>query len=164
MVSPAIGEIQVKRFAIVTGAGRGIGEATARVLARDGLTVALADLNLSAACRVAETLSGDGHGAFQVDVADERSVEELFDVVESKLGVVAVLACVAGGPFLTPGRRLSIVETTTENWIRLLGGRHRDNRRLHHYACREAIAPWGGYRVAHFFEPFERTQCRSHLG
>ena len=29
-----------------------------------------------------------------------------------------MLACVAGGPFLTPGFRPSIVETTTENWIR----------------------------------------------
>ncbi len=29
-----------------------------------------------------------------------------------------MLACVAGGPFLTPGRRPSIVDTTTENWVR----------------------------------------------
>ena len=108
----------MKRVAIVTGASRGIGEATARALARDGLTVALADLNVVGARRVAETLPGDGHRAFHVDVVDERSVEELYDAVESKIGVVAVLACVAGGPFLTPGRRPSIVETTTENWIR----------------------------------------------
>jgi NAD(P)-dependent dehydrogenase (short-subunit alcohol dehydrogenase family) len=108
----------MKRVAIVTGASRGIGEATARALARDGLTVALADLNVVGAQRVTKTLPGDGHGAFHVDVVDERSVEELYDAVESKIGVVAVLACVAGGPFLTPGRRPSIVETTTENWIR----------------------------------------------
>jgi NAD(P)-dependent dehydrogenase (short-subunit alcohol dehydrogenase family) len=108
----------VRRVAIVTGASRGIGEATARALARDGLAVALADLNVAGAQRVADALPGDGHRAFQVDVVDERSVEELYDAVESKLGIVAVLACVAGGPFLTPGRRPSIVETTTENWIR----------------------------------------------
>jgi NAD(P)-dependent dehydrogenase (short-subunit alcohol dehydrogenase family) len=105
----------MKRVAIVTGASRGIGEATAHALARDGLTVALADLNVVGAQRVAETLPGDGHRAFHVDVVDERSVEELYDAVESKIGVVAVLACVAGGPFLTPGRRPSIVETTTES-------------------------------------------------
>ena len=108
----------VKRVAIVTGAGRGIGEATARMLARDGHTIALADLNLAEARRAAGTLPGDGHAAFQVDVVDERSVEELFDAVEARLGPVAVLACVAGGPFLTPGRRPSIVETTIDNWIR----------------------------------------------
>lgn len=108
----------MKRVAIVTGAGRGIGEATARALARDGFTVALADLNLAGARAVAATLPHDGHAAFAVNVVDERSVEALFDEVETKLGTVAVLACVAGGPFLAPGVRPSIVETTTENWIR----------------------------------------------
>lgn len=108
----------MKRVAIVTGAGRGIGEATARALARDGFTVALADLNLAGARAVAAALPNDGHAAFAVDVVDERSVEALFDEVETKLGTVAVLACVAGGPFLAPGVRPSIVETTTENWIR----------------------------------------------
>jgi 3-oxoacyl-[acyl-carrier protein] reductase len=108
----------VNRIAIVTGAGRGIGEATTRALARDGHTIALADLDLAGARRVAATLPGVGHDVFQVDVTDEASVEALFDAVEAKLGAVAVLACVAGGPFLTPGRRPSILETTTENWIR----------------------------------------------
>ena len=107
----------MKRVAIVTGAARGIGEATARALARDGLAVAVADLDIGGARRVADAL-GNGHGAFQVDVVEEHSVEQLFADVESELGAVVVLACVAGGPFLTPGRRPSIVETTTENWVR----------------------------------------------
>ncbi len=108
----------MKRIAVVTGAGGGIGGATASALARDGFVVALADLNLDAATRAISALPGEGHAAFQVDVADERSVEELFRAVESTLGSVAVLACVAGGPFLTPGQRPSIVATTTEDWIR----------------------------------------------
>jgi NAD(P)-dependent dehydrogenase (short-subunit alcohol dehydrogenase family) len=112
------GGIFVSRVAVVTGAGRGIGEATAQALARDGHTVALADLNLAEARRAAGTLAGAGHRAFEVDVVDERSVEALFDAAEAQLGPVAVLACVAGGPFLTPGRRPSIIETTTENWVR----------------------------------------------
>ena len=66
----------MKRVAIVTGAARGIGEATARALARDGFAVAVADLDIGGARRVAETLAGDGHGAFQVNVVEERSVEE----------------------------------------------------------------------------------------
>jgi NAD(P)-dependent dehydrogenase (short-subunit alcohol dehydrogenase family) len=108
----------VKRVAIVTGAGRGIGEATAHALARDGHAVALADLNVAEARRVSSSLAGDGHEAFAVDVVDEHAVEALFDAVETRLGPVAVLACVAGGPFLTSGRRPSIVETTADNWIR----------------------------------------------
>lgn len=107
----------MKRVAIVTGAARGIGEATARALARDGLSVAVADRDIGGARRVADAL-GNGHSAFQVDVVDERSVEQLFADVESALGPVAVLACVAGGPFLTPGRRPRIIDTTTENWVR----------------------------------------------
>jgi len=107
----------VNRVAIVTGGGSGIGEATARALARDGHTVAAADINLAGARRVAESLSGAGH-AFHVDVTEERSVEALFDEVEAKLGPVTVLACVAGAAFLTPGKRPSIVNMTTENWIR----------------------------------------------
>ncbi len=108
----------MSRIAVVTGAGRGIGEATAQALARDGATLALADLNVAEARRAAAALAGAGHMAFDVDVVDERSVEALFDAVEAQLGPVAVLACVAGGPFLTPGRRPSIIETTTENWVR----------------------------------------------
>ena len=65
----------MKRVALITGAGRGIGEATAQALARDGHAVALADLNIVEARRAARTLSGDGHEAFEVDVVDERSVE-----------------------------------------------------------------------------------------
>src|SRR3984957_5252008 len=108
----------MKRIAIVTGAARGIGEATARALARDGHTIALADINVADARRTAAELAGEGHAAFAVDVVDETSVEGLFDAVEAQLGPVAVLACVAGGPFLTPGRRPSFVETSAENWIR----------------------------------------------
>ncbi|HML07597.1 MAG TPA: SDR family NAD(P)-dependent oxidoreductase [Xanthobacteraceae bacterium] len=105
-------------MAIVTGGGSGIGEATARALARDGHAVAAADINFGGAERVAGSLPGNGHAAFHVDVTEERSVEKLFDEVEQKLGPVAVLACVAGAVFMTPGKRPSIVNMTTENWIR----------------------------------------------
>jgi NAD(P)-dependent dehydrogenase (short-subunit alcohol dehydrogenase family) len=108
----------VNRVAIVTGGGSGIGAATAQALARDGHAVAVADINLAGAERVAAALPGGGHRAFAVDVTEERSVEALFDEVEAKLGPVAVLACVAGAVFMTPGRKPSIVGMTTENWIK----------------------------------------------
>ena len=106
------------RVAIVSGAGSGIGEATARALARDSHSVAVADINLAGAQRVAQSLPGSGHIAVHTDVTEERSVEALFDEVERKLGPVAVLACVAGAVFMTPGQKPTIVNMTTENWIK----------------------------------------------
>jgi 3-oxoacyl-[acyl-carrier protein] reductase len=108
----------VSRVAIVTGGGSGIGEATARALARDGHSVAVADINVAAAQRVAQSLPGSGHIAVHTDVTEERSVEALFDETEKKLGPVATLACVAGAVFMTPGHKPSIVNMTTENWIK----------------------------------------------
>src|SRR2546430_965023 len=46
------------KVAIVTGAGSGIGEATARVMAREGASVVVADINRSSAERVARDLAG----------------------------------------------------------------------------------------------------------
>jgi 3-oxoacyl-[acyl-carrier protein] reductase len=106
------------RVAIVTGGGSGIGEATARALARDGHSVAVADINLAGAERVAQSLPGSGHIAVHTDVTEERAVEALFDEVETKLGAVAVLACVAGAVFMTPGHKPTIVSMTAENWIK----------------------------------------------
>ncbi|MGA3138738.1 MAG: SDR family NAD(P)-dependent oxidoreductase [Xanthobacteraceae bacterium] len=108
----------MSRVAIVTGGGSGIGEATARALARDGHSVAVADINVAAAQRVAQSLPGSGHIAVHTDVTEERSVEALFDETEKKLGPVATLACVAGAVFMTPGHKPSIVNMTTENWIK----------------------------------------------
>jgi NAD(P)-dependent dehydrogenase (short-subunit alcohol dehydrogenase family) len=108
----------VSRVAIVTGGGSGIGEATARALARAGHSVAVADINLAAAQRVAQSLPGSSHIALHTDVTEERSVEALFDETEKKLGPVATLACVAGAVFMTPGQKPSIVNMTTENWIK----------------------------------------------
>jgi meso-butanediol dehydrogenase/(S,S)-butanediol dehydrogenase/diacetyl reductase len=60
------------KVAIVTGGGSGIGEATARLMAREGASVVVADINETEAARVADEL--EGAVALVVDVSDEASV------------------------------------------------------------------------------------------
>jgi len=59
------------KVAIITGAGSGIGEATARLMANEGASVVVADINGSAAERVAADLTR-AVGA-EIDVSDESS-------------------------------------------------------------------------------------------
>ncbi|MDP3857115.1 MAG: SDR family NAD(P)-dependent oxidoreductase [Stagnimonas sp.] len=66
------------RLAFITGAGSGIGAATARLLARRGASLALADIDEAAAHTVAGEIAQEGGRAiaFRVDVGDPRSVED----------------------------------------------------------------------------------------
>ena len=67
------------KVAIVTGAGSGIGRATARVLAAEGASVTVADIAGDAATTVADELTASGHSARAqtVDVADPAAVEAM---------------------------------------------------------------------------------------
>jgi 3-oxoacyl-[acyl-carrier protein] reductase len=71
--------------AIVTGSARGLGEAIARRLHADGYRVALADIDLDGAERVAREL-GDGALAVSHDIRDLASWERLLGEVRKKLG------------------------------------------------------------------------------
>ncbi|WP_030897842.1 SDR family NAD(P)-dependent oxidoreductase [Streptomyces sp. NRRL F-5126] len=64
------------KVALVTGAGSGIGRATAIEFARAGAAVAVLDIDESTAAETAETISQDGGQALavHVDIADEDSV------------------------------------------------------------------------------------------
>ncbi|MGZ4539166.1 MAG: 3-oxoacyl-ACP reductase FabG [Blastococcus sp.] len=92
------GTTGASRVAIVTGAARGIGAATALKLAQDGFAVAVLDLEESAAKGTVETIEAAGGRALAVgaDVSDSEQVEAAVTRVATELGAPTVLVNNAG--------------------------------------------------------------------
>src|SRR6185295_674480 len=86
------------RTAIVTGAGSGLGRATAIRLAAEGAGVACLDVALDAAQQTMATI-GASHGnaqAYQVDVSEPDSVRAAVGAAATDLGRPSVLVNCAG--------------------------------------------------------------------
>jgi NAD(P)-dependent dehydrogenase (short-subunit alcohol dehydrogenase family) len=77
------------KVAVVTGSGSGIGEATARLMVREGAAVVVADINGTEAERVARELGGAV--PFEVDVSDEASVAKMIETAVEQFGGLDVL-------------------------------------------------------------------------
>src|SRR6516225_352021 len=105
------------RVAVVTGASRGIGAATATAAAAAGAHVVLAARDGAALGRVAGRIRDAGGQALAVptDVSDEAAVERLFASVE-RAGPLGALVCAAG--VLTPA---PFAGTTSALWHETLG-------------------------------------------
>jgi 3-oxoacyl-[acyl-carrier protein] reductase len=88
----------MSRVAIVTGAARGIGAATALRLSADGTAVAVLDLDESACADVVARIQSQGGTAVALgcDVADEAQVDAVIDKVAAELGSVDILVNNAG--------------------------------------------------------------------
>jgi NAD(P)-dependent dehydrogenase (short-subunit alcohol dehydrogenase family) len=86
--------------AIVTGAGSGLGAATATMLAQAGAKVALLDINLEGARAVAEKCGGL---AIKCDVADADGAAKALDEAKAKHGAARVLVNCAG---IGPAKRI----------------------------------------------------------
>jgi len=81
------------RVALVTGGGRGIGAATARLFAAEGARVAVSDLDEAPAREVASAIGGLGVAC---DVSDRGSVEAMVGRVVAELGRLDILVTCAG--------------------------------------------------------------------
>ena len=93
-----------KKVAVITGAGQGLGQATAELFASEGAIVVLADVNLSAADGVATSIRSAGGEAIsvKVDVSSAADVEQMVGTTIARLGRIDVLVNNAAitGPFV----------------------------------------------------------------
>jgi NAD(P)-dependent dehydrogenase (short-subunit alcohol dehydrogenase family) len=100
------------RSVIVTGAAQGIGAAIARRLAREGWTVACADLEGDALTALATDIEGI---AVACDVGNESDVERLIAVTRARCGRISAVVSNAGISRFAP-----LEETTLDTWNRVL--------------------------------------------
>ncbi|GAB2819839.1 3-oxoacyl-[acyl-carrier-protein] reductase [Actinoallomurus bryophytorum] len=111
-----------KQVALVTGASRGIGAATARRLARDGMAVAInsrpEERMVALAEQVAAEIRDEGGTAavYAADVSEAGAVDAMVGRCEAELGRVGVLV---NNAMVT--RRAPWNEITVDDWDRIMG-------------------------------------------
>lgn len=107
-----------QHVAIVTGGGRGIGEATARLLAEEGARVAVVARTTTEVERVAAELGEHGeHGlAITANVASEPDVERVVRTVTERWGRPSLLVNNAGVVGQGP-----LVEMSADSWDEVMG-------------------------------------------
>lgn len=105
------------RVAVVTGAGSGIGRATALRLAADGARVACLDVVADANDETAEMVAKEGGEAIarHTDVTDEVSVRDAIAATVEAFGGIQILANVAG-----IGRFCHTTEMPLSDWNRIV--------------------------------------------
>ena len=159
------------KVAFITGAGTGIGRATAILFAREGARVAIAEIDAAAGEETAHLAGGDAI-AIRTDVTDEASMQAAVRTTVQHFGALHVLHNNAGGS--TPQDNTVVDAPIEEFWrvIRLdlfgtfLGcrcrhpGDHQVRRRLGHQHVVERRAD--GHRRARLLHRGEGRRCGDH--
>ena len=114
---------------VVTGGGGGIGGATCRRFAAEGAAVAVFDLNLEAAEKVASAIRAEGGRAqvFRCDITDRASVDAAVAETEKTLGPIDVLVNNAGWDVFKP-----FTKTEPAQWDKLIAINLTGALHMHH--------------------------------
>jgi NAD(P)-dependent dehydrogenase (short-subunit alcohol dehydrogenase family) len=136
------------RCAIVTGAGRNVGEAIAWRLVQEGARVAVADIDIEAASRVAKAINDqfpDTAVPLAGDVSSATDVQALVDASWERLGRVDTLVnCVA-----ITDRPTNVLEISDELWQRVLDVTLTAAFLTTKYLAKRMVAEGGGGVIVH---------------
>ncbi len=107
-----------QKSALVTGAGSGIGRASARLFAQEGAKVLIADLNEEGLAETKSQIEADGGTVLSrsLDIATEDNVQGLIETCETELGGLDVIYANAG----VSGGRVPLLEGSPEDWLEIL--------------------------------------------
>ena len=140
------------RVAIITGAARGLGAATAQLFARFGAHVVACDIDGEALEKSVSGLAGDGHLALAFDLSQPENCDSLVAQTLERHGRLDILVNVAGII-----ERLQLDEIDEAAWTRTMDA----NLKSQFFLCRAAAEPmkaagWG--RIVNF------TSQAAHTG
>jgi len=126
---------------IVTGGAGGIGGATCRRFAAEGAKVAVFDMNLEAAQKVANEINASGGtaAAFNCDITDRVQVDAAVAGVEAQLGPIDVLVNNAGWDIFKP-----FTKTVPDEWDKLIAINLTGALHMHHAVLPSMVARGSG--------------------
>jgi 2-hydroxycyclohexanecarboxyl-CoA dehydrogenase len=131
----------MSKTVIVTGGGGGIGGAVCHRFAQAGANVAVCDMNLDAATRIADAITAQGGVArpYRCDITLRSDVDAAVAAIEAELGPIDVLVNNAGWDVFKP-----FTKTTPQDWERLIAINLTGALHMHHAVLPGMVARKAG--------------------